>query len=147
MYHNAFLLAWNISAPNNEWASPLTSSTTASFSGERKLAKPLNHFPPIAVFLWQTRCEWFYSIVGALPLWGYALYCDSRFAIKSNYHAILMFIRETNMEMFSALLDTCDTALRVFKCFLKVCVTASTTYLSLTTSREAHAGRFVSYLN
>ena len=135
MYHNAFLLAWNISAPNNEWASPLTSSTTASFSGERKLAKPLNHFPPIAVFLWQTRCEWFYPIVGALPLWGYALCCDYRFAIKSNYHAILRFIRGTNIEMFSAL--------RGFKCFLKICVTASTTYLSLTTSREAHAGRLL----
>ena len=39
------------------------------------------------------------------------------------------------MEMFSAL--------RGFKCFLKVCVTASTTYLSLTTSREAHAGRLL----
>ena len=47
------------------------------------------------------------------------------------------------MEMFSALFDTCDTALRSFKCFLKVCVTASTTYLSLTTSREAHAGRLL----
>ena len=32
------------------------------------------------------------------------------------------------------------SALRGFKCFLKVCVTASTTYLSLMTSREAHAG-------
>lgn len=77
--------------------------------------------------------------LGAQPLVGHALCCDSRFAIKSNYHAILMFIRGTNMEIFSAL--------RSFKCFLKVCVTASTTYLSLTTSREAHAGRFVSYLN
>ena len=33
------------------------------------------------------------------------------------------------------------SALRGFKCFLKVCVTASTTDLSLTTSREAHAGQ------
>lgn len=52
---------------DNESLSPLTSSTTASFPG-KETYKPLTRFPPIAVFLRETRCDGFFArFVSPLP--------------------------------------------------------------------------------